>query len=127
MLSVYGLAASDFKSQDVSTLKLYMLASRFLSWGRIGEEYITKSFSQTNCVQIHYSNTWILLVSTDQNLDRYSDVCHIIIWRKQFYHRLQASTGPWIQRTLFRNKLQSVNILHSQGSQSHKAAMTTSP
>lgn len=46
--------------------------------------------------------------------------------KNQFYHRLQDSSGPWIQRTLFRKKLQSVNIIHNQGSQSHKIAMTTS-
>lgn len=45
--------------------------------------------------------------------------------KTQFYHRLQDSSGPWTQRALFKKKLQSINIIHNQGYQSHKTAMTT--
>lgn len=58
-----------------------------------------------------------------QNLDRHNDVWYVITWKKRFYHRLQASSDPQIQGMLLRKKLQSVNIIHDQGSQSHKTAL----
>lgn len=61
----------------------------------------------------------------EQNLDKYkADM--LLKEKTQFYHRLQDSSGPWLQRALFRKKLQSENIIHNQGSESHKTAMTTS-